>query len=149
MIVTCLELAIVLCVVAMELMTIGALARRAGMSVKAVREYADAGLIYTQGRSPAGYRLFAEEALWCAQVIAGLRSLGLTVSEIRGLDESGESLGPQLGRPLATAKARAEVRIADLQQLLARIEAFEDQHRAELSGRVPFDTGDPRAGSQG
>ncbi|HEU5006846.1 MAG TPA: MerR family DNA-binding transcriptional regulator [Jatrophihabitantaceae bacterium] len=40
-------------------MTTGALARRTGLSVKAVREYADAGLIYTTGRSAAGYRLFA------------------------------------------------------------------------------------------
>lgn len=132
----------------MELMTIGVLARRTGMSVKAVREYADAGLIYTQGRSRAGYRLFAEEAVWCTQVITGLRSLGLTVAEIRALDDAGSALGPQLGRLLATAKARTEERIADLQQLLARIESFEDEHRAELAGQVPFDTGDPRAGSR-
>lgn len=129
--------------VMMRLMTTGVLARRSGMSVKAIREYADAGLIYTQGRSPAGYRLFAEEALWCVRVIDGLRSLGLTVLEIRGLGESGEPVGPQLARLLSAAKART----ADLQQLLARIEAFEGEHRSELAGEVAFDTGDPRGGT--
>lgn len=126
-------------------MTIGKLAQRTGMSVKAIREYADSGLIYTQGRSPAGYRLFAEEALWCAQVIDGLRSLGLTVAEIRRLDEAAGPIGPQLARLLSTAKARAAARVADLQALLARIEAFEAAHRAELAGEAAFDTGDPRA----
>lgn len=130
----------------MELMTVGALSRRTGLSAKAIRAYADAGLIYTQGRSPAGYRLFAEEALWCAQVIDGLRSLGLTVAEIRALDEPGEPIGPALGRLLAAAKTRTTARIADLQRVVARIEAFEDAHHAELAGRVDFDTGDPRAG---
>lgn len=33
-------------------MTIGALSRRTGISVKALRHYADIGLIYTAGRSP-------------------------------------------------------------------------------------------------
>jgi MerR family copper efflux transcriptional regulator len=129
----------------MELMTSGTLARRAKMPVNAVREYADAGLIYTQGRSPAGYRLFADEALWCVQVIRGLRALGLTVAEIKELTQSGEALGPRLARLLAAAKTRTNARIDELQQLLARIEAYEAEHRAELFGEVPFRTGDPRA----
>lgn len=127
-------------------MTVGSLARRSGLSAKAIRAYADAGLIYTQGRSSAGYRLFAEEALWCTQMIAGLRSLGLTVAEIQQLASAGEPVGPALARLLEAAKARITARIAEAQQVLARIEAFEDQHDAELAGQVVFDTGDPRAG---
>jgi DNA-binding transcriptional MerR regulator len=132
-----------------ELMTVGQLARRTGMSVKAIRAYADAGLIYTQPRSPAGYRLFAQEALWCAQVIGGLRALGLTVAEIVRLGESGEPIGPHLARLLAAAKGRSAARIEQMQQLLARIDEFEAEHRAELAGEVVFDTGDPRAGTEG
>lgn len=133
----------------METMTTGVLARRTGMSVKAIRQYADAGLIYTQGRSAAGYRLFSEEALWCTQMIHGLRSLGLTVAEIRQLGEASEPIGPHLARLLSTAKRRTEGRIEALQQLLARIEAFEGERRAELAGEVEFDTGDPRRGRGG
>lgn len=131
--------------VAMGLMTTGVLARRAGMSVKAVRAYADAGLIYSTGRSAAGYRLFADEALWCVEVIQGLRALGLTVVEISALGDGDEPVGPQLSRLLVTARARAAARVDELRQVLARIEEFEAAHHAELAGEVDFDTGDPRA----
>lgn len=68
-----------------SVMTIGALSRRTGVPVKALREYEDAGLIYTMGRSPGNYRLFDETALWCVGVIGTLRALGLTLAEIREL----------------------------------------------------------------
>jgi len=45
---------------------------------------------------------------------------------------------------LDTARARVTTRVEELQQTLARIEAFEAEHRAELAGEVDFDTGDPR-----
>src|SRR5262245_60134599 len=64
-------------------MTIGQLARRTGVSIKVLREYDRLGLIYTLGRSESNYRLFDESALWCVQVIGTLRSLGLTLKEIR------------------------------------------------------------------
>ncbi len=66
-------------------MTIGTLSRRTGVSVKTLRAYEDMGLIYTLGRSPGNYRLFGEEALWCVGVVSGLRTLGLTLEEIRDL----------------------------------------------------------------
>lgn len=66
-------------------MTVGELSRRTGVSVKNLRQYTDDGLIYTMGRSSAGYRLFGTEALWCARRIGQLRGLGLTVAEIRQL----------------------------------------------------------------
>ncbi len=50
-------------------MTIGQLARLTGVSIKALREYAQLGFIYTLGRSESNYRLFDESALWCVQVI--------------------------------------------------------------------------------
>jgi hypothetical protein len=53
-----------------ELMTVGELSRRTGLSIKAIREYEALGLIYSAGRSEGNYRLFDETALWCAQVIA-------------------------------------------------------------------------------
>ena len=54
----------------MAAMTIGTLSRRTGIPVKALRAYEDMGLLYTMGRSPGNYRLFDDEALWCAAVIA-------------------------------------------------------------------------------
>ncbi|MDT9701273.1 MerR family transcriptional regulator [Streptomyces sp. P17] len=66
-------------------MTVGDLSRRTGVTVKALREYTDLGLIYTLGRSPAGYRLYDPDALRCVRFIGELRGLGLTIAEIREL----------------------------------------------------------------
>jgi MerR family copper efflux transcriptional regulator len=38
-------------------MTVGALSRRTGMPARALRAWTDMGLVYSAGRSPAGYRL--------------------------------------------------------------------------------------------
>lgn len=66
-------------------MTIGQLSRRTGVPIKVLRRYEDLGFLYTLGRSQSNYRLLGEEALWCVQVIQGLRSLGLTLKEIQTL----------------------------------------------------------------
>jgi DNA-binding transcriptional MerR regulator len=108
------------------LMTIGELSRRSGTPVKALRAYTDMGLVYSAGRSPAGYRLFDESALWCAGMIGELRALGLTVAEIRELagiylGQPGEPIGPHVAERLRRARARTEARIAELLDLRQRI----------------------------
>lgn len=128
----------------MSLMTTGELSRRTGLPVKAVREYTDAGLIYSIGRTAAGYRLFDDEALWCVEVIGGLRALGLTVVEIGSLTEADSQVGARLSSLLAAARARVTTRIEESQQMLVRIDAYEAEHRAELAGEVDLDTGGPR-----
>ncbi len=57
-------------------MTIGALARRTGVPVKALREYEAMGLIYTVGRSSGNYRLFDDEALWAPASLPPCVALG-------------------------------------------------------------------------
>lgn len=71
------------------------------------------GLIYTAGRSSAGYRLFDEDALWCVQVLGTLRGLGLTLAEIRELDavylaQPDRPLGPHLAERLRAVRARLD-----------------------------------------
>lgn len=130
-------------------MTIGALSRRTGVPVKLLREYEDAGLIYTAGRSAGNYRLFDDEALWCVGVITRLRAVGLTMAEIRELTtdylHNTEPIGPRLAQLLASARERTSTRIQALQQLLERVDQFEADHADELAGRADFRAGDPRA----
>ena len=119
-------------------MTIGELARRSGMSVKALRRLEGMGLIYTVGRSAAGYRLFDQDALWCVGVIANLRSLGLTLAEIRELasvylNRPDQPIGPRLAERLRGVRSRLDTRIAELQQVRQRIDDFEASHQAELT----------------
>ncbi|MFG2683071.1 MerR family transcriptional regulator [Streptomyces sp. NPDC048392] len=136
-------------------MTVGELSRRTGVPVKTLREYTDLGLIYTLGRSPANYRLFTADALWCVRWIGELRGLGLTVAEIRELttaylERTGQPFGPALAERLEAARERLRARIATAEQSLARIDAFEKTHRADLAdagGSGDCWAGDPRGGN--
>jgi DNA-binding transcriptional MerR regulator len=92
-------------------MTIGDLARRTGVAVKVLRRQQDLGLIYTRGRSPAGYRLFDENALWCVRIVRGLRDLGLTEAEIQRLAETCDNNPGLVGPPLAVLLRRSRDRI--------------------------------------
>ena len=123
-----------------ELMTVGELARRTGLSIKAIRQYEGLGLIYSAGRSEGGYRLFDDTALWCAQVIATLRSLGLTIKEIDQLGNAylsrpDEPIGPRLAALLDRAEQRIDNRIAELTAVRGRILEYRTQHAAGLAGR--------------
>ena len=136
------------------IMTIGALSRRTGVPVKVLREYEDLGLIYIVGRSAGNYRLFGEEALWCVGVVGALRSLGLTLAEIqelasRYLGQPSEPSGPRLAAVLRAVRARTEGRIAELERLLERLDAFEAAHAAELIGAADFRATDPHFGGPG
>ena len=134
-------------------MTIGALSRRTGVPVKALREYEDLGLIYTVGRSAGNYRLFDEEALWCVGVIGTLRGLGLTLAEIRDLtatylERTKEPIGPRLAEVLHAVRARTEDRITELRQLLQRIDDYQSEFGAQLAGRADFRALDPHFGAR-
>ena len=111
-------------------MTIGQLSKLTGVPIKVLRHYEDLGFLYTLGRSESNYRLFGEEAVWCVQVIQGLRSLGLTLKEIQALvrcylERPGDPSGALLAAQLVQALARVEARIADLQVLRQRILEFQ------------------------
>jgi MerR family copper efflux transcriptional regulator len=126
------------------LMTVGELARRTGLSIKAIRQYEALGLIYSAGRSEGGYRLFDESALWCARVIATLRSLGLTIKEIERLaraylDRPEEPIGPHLAALLEGAERRIGDRMAQLEALRDHIRDYRSRHAAALAGRPGAD----------
>src|SRR5712692_10439175 len=128
-------------------MTVGQLSRRTGVPIKVLREYERLEFIYTLGRSDSNYRLFDDSALWCVHVIQSLRSLGLTLKEIRVvvaiyLERSEEPQGP----PLSQQLARADARLAELQALRQRVVDFQTSHAAFLAGKSslgPF-ASDPR-----
>jgi DNA-binding transcriptional MerR regulator len=63
--------------------SIGELARRTGLTVKAVRFYADLGIVPPADRSPAGYRRFDVDAVARLDLVRTLRELGLDLTTIR------------------------------------------------------------------
>ncbi|KQZ18705.1 MULTISPECIES: MerR family transcriptional regulator [Streptomyces] len=70
------------------LCSIGELAERAGVTVKAVRFYSDRGLLPEASRSAGGHRRYGPEALGRLRLVRSLRALGLPVREVhRIVDE--------------------------------------------------------------
>ncbi|WP_329054040.1 MerR family transcriptional regulator [Amycolatopsis sp. NBC_01488] len=63
--------------------SIGELARRTGLTIKAVRFYSDRGLVPPSGRNAAGHRRYDDAALARLDLIRTLRELGVDLATIR------------------------------------------------------------------
>lgn len=81
------------------LMTVGALARRAGVTVRTIQFYDQKGLLAPTSLSPSHKRLYSAEDEAKLYRILTLKRLGLTLSEIRAASvESGEDLRQVIAR---------------------------------------------------
>ncbi len=65
------------------LYSIGELSRRTGATVKTIRFYSDRGIVSPADRSPAGYRLYDDDAVARLDLVRTLRDLGLDLAAIR------------------------------------------------------------------
>lgn len=65
------------------LLKIGELARLTGLPVKTIRFWSDEGLVPPDGRTPAGYRLYGQQALVRLGLVRTLRELGVDHATIR------------------------------------------------------------------
>lgn len=93
--------------------SIGDLARRTGLTVKAIRFYADCGIVPPTDRSPAGYRRYGTEAVARLELVRTLRGLGLDLPTIRRVVDQ--------ELPLAeVAAAQAEALAAQIRLLRRR-----------------------------
>ncbi|GJF33417.1 MerR family transcriptional regulator [Kitasatospora sp. NE20-6] len=86
------------------LYSIGDLARRTGLTVKAIRFYSDCGIVPPTDRSPAGYRLYGIEAVARLDLVRTLRDLGLDLPTIRKVVDREISL-PEVAAAHAEALA--------------------------------------------
>ncbi|AZM93801.1 MerR family transcriptional regulator [Streptomyces sp. W1SF4] len=82
--------------------SIGELARRTGLTVKAIRFYSDKGIVPPAGRSPAGYRLYGPDALARLALVRTLRELGLDLATVRKVLDRETSL-PEVAEAHADA----------------------------------------------
>jgi DNA-binding transcriptional MerR regulator len=95
-----------------DLLSIGELAERAGVSVKAVRFYSDQGLLPEADRSSGGHRRYTPQALERLRLIRSLRALDVPLPEVaRVLAEEGaedglaDGLGDVVARQLDSLSA--------------------------------------------
>ncbi|MFD2028566.1 MerR family transcriptional regulator [Promicromonospora aerolata] len=103
-------------------MRIGELARRGGVSVRALRYYEEQGLLTAQ-RSPAGQRYYAEDAVDRVRLIQLLYGAGLnsrTVSDIMPCMDSGMASTDML-ELLAAERDRIDERLRELAETRDRL----------------------------
>jgi DNA-binding transcriptional MerR regulator len=95
------------------LYSIGELARRTGLTVKAIRFYSDRGIVPPTDRSPAGYRRYGIDAVARLDLVRTLRDLGLDLPTIQKLVDQEISL-------LEVAAAHAEALGVQIRMLRLR-----------------------------
>jgi DNA-binding transcriptional MerR regulator len=125
-------------------MRIGELARRTGVSTRALRYYEQHGLLRAE-RAGNGYREFPEGAVVRVSNIRDLLGAGLTVEDIReplahGCLEEPLAQLPLCETALSTAASRLAVldrRIATLLELRQRLAAQVRQTQEVLDRSVP------------
>lgn len=89
-----------------EVLTIGRLADRTGLTVRTLRFWSDEGAVPPVARSASGYRLYDAESVARVELVRTLRELGL------GLDEVCRVLS---GRTTVAEVAHAHVAALDAQ----------------------------------
>ena len=67
------------------MLTIGAVARRAGVRTSAIRYYETQGILQPAHRLPNGYRVYGEDAVSSLQFVRRAQTLGITLAEVKQL----------------------------------------------------------------
>lgn len=102
----------------MSSLTIGQVAKQAGVGVETVRFYEREGLVAEPSRRPSGYREYPPEAVQRIRFIRRAKELGFSLKEISEL----LSLRVDPDSTCADVRARARVKIGDIDEKLASLE---------------------------
>ena len=105
------------------MLTIGNVARRAGVRNSALRYYEARGLLRPAARLPNGYRIYDEDAVGLLNFVRRAQSLGITLKEIRRLLE----LSRKGQRPCAEVKELARQHLSDLDLKIRELKLLRKQ----------------------
>lgn len=100
--------------------TVGAVAKVAGVSAKAVRLWESKGLLPPAERTEAGYRLFTDDDLDVLRFIRQAKALGLTLTEIKNILD----LQRNGSTPCSRVTELLDAHIAELGRTLADLRAL-------------------------
>ena len=114
-----------------QLLRIGEVAKRSGLSVKTVRYYEEIGLLGpTVERSESGYRLFEPPVLNRLAFIRRAQSLGLSLIEIAKILE----VHDQGELPCGEVKQHLETRLKAIAEQIEALEILQSELQGILSG---------------
>jgi MerR family copper efflux transcriptional regulator len=101
-------------------LTIGRLARLAGVGVPTVRFYERKGLLIQPRRPAVGYRQYPREAIERLRFIQSAKRLGFSLREIREL----LALRAKRGEPCLVVRERATAKLRDVDERLRELGEF-------------------------
>ncbi len=107
-------------------MQIGEAAERAGLSIRTLRHYEEAGVVTPSARSEGGFRLYTGGDISRLRLVRQMKPLGFTLEEMRELLTVLDALDGR--RPAALSRDEAQERLAmfhDLAQV--RVHALREQ----------------------
>lgn len=120
-------------------MRIGELADRLGVNTKTIRYYEGIGLMPSPERTPAGYRVYDEDAVERLTFIKTAQRLGITLDEAREIlafRDRGEQPCGYVRDVLRRERAHIDARIRELRALRSELVALE-----ELANEIPETSG--------
>jgi MerR family transcriptional regulator, copper efflux regulator len=114
-----------------QLLKIGEVALKSGLSVKTVRYYDEIGLLFpTVERSDNGYRLFKPQVLPRLAFIRRAQALGLHLNEVQQIlkvHDQGEL-------PCGEVRQHLEAKVAEVRQQIVDLETLQVELEGILSG---------------
>lgn len=105
-------------------LTIGRLARAAGVNVETVRYYQRVGLLEEPPRPAGGYRTYPPDTVERIRFIKRAQKLGFRLQEIRELLELGEASCRDVQQRARRKREQIDRQIADLQALRETLDAL-------------------------
>ncbi len=102
----------------METLSIGQVARRAGVGVETVRFYEREGLVESPPRRASGYRQYSEQAVKRIRFIKRAQQLGFSLKEITEL----LMLRVDAQIPCEEVKKRAEAKLAEVERKVIELQ---------------------------
>ena len=117
-------------------MQIGEAARRAGLTVKTVRYYANIGMVTPRQDVDTGYRIYDEDDVAKLQFVGKARRFDFSIGECREL----LGLYEDRNRPSREVKAMTMKKVREIDSRLAELQSLRD----ELSSLAASCDGDQR-----
>ncbi len=123
------------------LMTIGQVARTAGVATTTLRYYEREGILRATIRNGAGYRLYDARAVERLRFIRAAQGIGFTLDDIRALGQLGAEAPCQEVQTLIERRlAAVDAKLADLKRIQATLaEALERCRKSDRTCAVVAD----------
>jgi MerR family transcriptional regulator, copper efflux regulator len=113
-------------------MTVGALAKQAGVKIDTIRYYERRGLLLTPPRTNSGYRTFTPASIDRLRFIKEAQALGFTLTEVNQL----LALRLSPGVTCTDVRERAQAKVAEIEQKIQSLRTMKQALQHVVSACV-------------